>query len=265
MIIDSHAHLDFPAFSPDRERVLARAREQGVGAIINVGINVASSRTSLKLAKAYPDVFVAVGFHPNEADKMQDGDVGSLAKLAEDARVVAIGETGLDFYRRGAPPRQQVEVFQKQLDLAAELGLPVIIHCRQAHKEVLAILTRWVRATTTPASNNSKRGVIHCFSGDLKLAQHYFALGFLVSFTGTITYPSAGDQVKMVGELPLDRFLVETDCPFLAPQLYRGQRNEPAYVSLVAHRIAQIKGISAAEVAEVTAQNTISLFRLPDS
>ena len=263
MIIDSHAHLDFPAFAQDREQVLARARERGVGTIINVGINVESSQASLKLAQRYPGVFVAVGFHPNEASKMRDGDLGLLAKLAEDSRVVAVGEIGLDFYRKKAPRQQQVEVFQKQLDLAAELGLPVIIHCRQADKDVLDILTRWVRSASTSANGGLERGVVHCFSGDFELSQRYFGLGFLVSLTGTITYPSARDQARTKQELPLGRFMVETDAPFLAPQLYRGQRNEPSYVSLVVDRVAQIKGISVEQVAQATAKNTVNLFHLP--
>ncbi|MFH1002958.1 MAG: TatD family hydrolase, partial [Chloroflexota bacterium] len=151
MIIDSHAHLDFPAFVPDREMVLARARQQGVAAIINVGINMAANRLSLALAGAHAGVYAAVGVHPNEAGRMPDDDWGGLAEMAAGARVVAIGETGLDFYRRGASPEQQMAAFRRQLDLAAELGRPVIIHGRQADKEVLETLTSWVAATPAPA------------------------------------------------------------------------------------------------------------------
>ena len=261
-MIDSHAHIDLPVFGKDREQVLARAREQGVSGIINVGLNLESSQASLKLAQHHPDIFAAVGFHPNEAFRMMDGDTSLLAELAEDSRVVAIGEIGLDFYRKSSPHQRQLEVFQKQLNLAAELGLPVIIHCRQAHKEVLNILTHWVKSAST---SGSERGVIHCFSGELELAQHYIELGFLVSLAGSVTYPSAHDLVKLAGELPLDRFLVETDSPFLPPQPYRGRRNEPSYIPLVVNRIAQIRGISAELVAQATAQNAIHLFRLPNS
>ncbi len=262
MIIDSHAHIDLPVFSEDRDQVLARAREQGVSGIINVGLNVESSQASLKLARDHSDIFAAVGFHPNEAFRMTNGALSSLAELAEDSRVVAIGEIGLDFYRKSSPRQHQLKAFREQLDLAAELGLPVIIHCRQAHKEVLNILANWVKSFSTSGSG---RGVIHCFSGDIKLAQRYIELGFLVSLTGAVTYPSALDLVKVARELPLDRVLVETDSPFLAPQLYRGRRNEPSYIPLVVNEIAQIRGIPAELVARDTAKNTIHLFRLPDS
>lgn len=262
MIIDSHAHIDLPVFGEDREQVIARAREQGVSGIINVGLNLESSQASLKLAQHYPDIFAAVGFHPNQASGMMDGDLKSLAELAEDSRVVAIGEIGLDFYRKSSPRQRQLEVFQEQLDLAAELGLPVIIHCRQAHKEVINILTHWAKSVST---SGSEQGVIHCFSGELELAQHYIKLGFLVSLAGSVTYPSALDLVKVARELPLEGFLVETDSPFLAPQLYRGRRNEPSYIPLVVNRIAQIREISAELIAQATAQNAIRLFRLPNS
>lgn len=262
MIVDSHAHLDLPAFGKDRDQVIARARQQGVSVIINVGLDVGSSQASLKLAQDYPDVFAAVGFHPNEASRMVNNDLSSLAELTEDSRVVAIGEIGLDFYRKSSPRQRQLEVFREQLDLAAELDLPVIIHCRQAHKEVLNILTHWTKSVS---SSGSERGVAHCFSGDIKLAQRYIELGFLVSLPGTVTYPSALDLVKVAGELPLDRLLVETDSPFLAPQLHRGRRNEPSYIPLVVNRIAQIRGISADLVAQATAQNAIRLFRLSNN
>jgi len=262
LIIDSHAHIDLPAFSKDREQVLARAREQGVSGIINVGLNLESSKESIKLAKDNPDIFAAVGFHPSEASGMMDGDINKLAKLAEDSRVVAIGEIGLDFYRKSSPHQRQLEVFQKQLDLAAELGMPVIIHCRQAHKEVMDILTHWVKSAPTP---RSERGVIHCFNGDNKLARNYIELGFFLSLTGAVTYPSARDLIEVARELPLDKLLVETDSPFLAPQLHRGRRNEPSYIPLVVNRIAQIKGTSAEMVAQATKQNAIHLFRLPNS
>ena len=262
MIVDSHAHLDLPVFGKDRDQVIARARQQGVSVIINVGLNVGSSQASLKLAQDYPDVFAAVGFYPNEASRMMNNDLSSLAELTEDSRVIAIGEIGLDFYRKSSPRQRQLEVFREQLDLAAELDLPVIIHCRQAHKEVLNILTHWTKSVSL---SGSERGVTHCFSGDIKLAQRYIELGFLVSLPGTVTYPSALDLIKVAGELPLDRLLVETDSPFLAPQLYRGRRNEPSYISLVVNRIAQIRGISADLVAQATAQNAIRLFRLSNN
>lgn len=265
MLIDSHTHIDLPQFSDDRDQVIARARGQGVRAIINVGLDLGSSRASLQIAQHYADVFVAVGFHPNRATKKREEDLSLLAELARNSRVVAIGEIGLDFYRKSSPRQHQLEVFQQQLDLAAELGLPVVIHCRHAHEEVLNILTPWVKSTSSSAGNSHRRGVIHCFSGDIELAWRYIELGFLVSLAGSVTYPSALERVEVASQLPLDRLLVETDSPFLAPQLYRGQRNEPSYIPLIVDRIAQVRQVSAEAVARATAQNARYLFQLPIS
>jgi len=228
LLIDSHAHIDLPEFNKDRDQVLDRARRQGVRAVINIGLDAESSRKALAMVKKYDDVFQAVGFHPHEAARMKEGDLESLAELTEDARVVAIGEIGLDFYRNLSPRKSQLEAFQKQLDLAGELGLPVVVHCRQAHEEVFDILKAWVKA----APAGSKRGVIHCFSGDIEMARRYIELGFYISLAGSVTYPSAGELVEVARELPLGCLLLETDAPFLAPQAHRGKRNEPSYVVL---------------------------------
>jgi TatD DNase family protein len=259
LLIDSHAHIDLPEFNKDRDQVLERARAQGVRAVVNVGLDAASSRRALEMVKKYDDVFMAVGFHPHEASKMKEGDLESLADLSKDMRVVAIGEIGLDFYRNLSPGETQVEVFKKQLDLAVELKLPVVVHSRQAHKEVYDILSTWAKAIP----DNKWRGVIHCFSGDVDLARRYIELGFYISLAGSVTYPSAGELVKVAGEVPLDRLLLETDCPFLAPQAYRGKRNEPAYMVHTAGRVAEARQAPLEAVAEAAAQNTIELFRLP--
>ena len=265
MLIDSHAHIDMPEFNRDRDQVLARARQQGVSVIINVGVDLASSRVSLKIAQRSPDIFTTVGFHPNSTHKMKEGDLSLLGELAGNSRVVAIGEIGLDFYRKSSPRQRQLEVFQQQLELAAELGLPVVIHCRNAHKEALDIITPWAKSISHSAGYSHGVGVMHCFSGGMKLAQRYIELGFMISLAGPVTYPSAREGVEVARELPLDKLLVETDSPFLAPQLHRGRRNEPSYVSLIVDKIAQIRNISADLVAQTTAQNAIRLFRLPDS
>jgi len=259
LLIDSHAHIDLPEFNKDRDQVLARARQQGVRAVINAGLDAESSRKSLETLKKYDDVFMAVGFHPHEAAKMKEGDLESLAELTGDSRVVAIGEIGLDFYRNLSPRQTQIGVFKKQLDLAVELKLPVVVHCRQAHEEVYDILSAWVKAS--PA-DNSRRGVIHCFSGDIDMARRYIELGFYISLAGSVTYPSAGELVEVARELPLDRLLLETDAPFLAPQAHRGKRNEPAYVALTAGRVAEARRAPVEVVAEAAARNTIELFRL---
>jgi TatD DNase family protein len=261
MLIDSHAHIDLATFDRDREQVFARARQGGVRAIINVGLDLESSRASLDLAKQYDDVFSTVGFHPHDASKMRDDDLKALAELAQDDRVVAVGEIGLDLYRNLSSRRSQEEAFKKQLDLAVELGLPVVVHCRQAHKEVYKILSRWVRSTLS--AGRLRRGVIHCFSGDVELAQKYIDIGFCISLAGSVTYPSAGELVQVAREIPLDRLLLETDAPFLAPQAYRGKRNEPAYVALIAEKVAQVREVPREVVAAAAAKNTISLFKLP--
>jgi TatD DNase family protein len=258
LLIDSHAHIDLPEFDKDRDQVMARARERGVRAVINVGLDAALSLKALAMAKRYEDVFAAVGCHPHEAAKMKEGDLKSIAELTKDSRVVAIGEIGLDFYRNLSPRESQLEVFKKQLDLAAELGLPVAVHCRQAHQEVYDILSGWVKAN--PAG---RRGVIHCFSGDIEMARRYIDLGFYISLAGSVTYPSAGELVEVAREVPLDRFLLETDAPFLAPQAHRGKRNEPAYVALTAEKVAGIRRASVEVVADAATRNTIELFRLP--
>jgi TatD DNase family protein len=192
---------------------------------------------------------------------MKEGDLKSLADLTKDSLVVAIGEIGLDFYRNLSPRPSQLEVFQKQLDLAGELDLPVVVHCRQAHEEVYDILNGWVKA----APAGSRRGVIHCFSGDIGMARRYIELGFYISLAGSVTYPSAGELVEVARELPLDRLLLETDAPFLAPQAHRGKRNEPAYIALTAEKVAQVRQVSTGVVADAAARNTIGLFRLPIS
>jgi len=261
MLIDSHAHIDLATFDIDREQVFARARQGGIRAIINVGLDAESSRASLEMTKQYDDVFSTVGFHPHEASKMKDGDLKTLAELAQDDRVVAVGEIGLDFYRNLSARKSQEQAFKKQLDLAVELGLPVVVHCRNAHREVYKILSGWVKSTLS--AGRLRRGVIHCFSGDIELAQRYIEIGFYISLAGSVTYPSAGELVQVAREIPLDRLLLETDAPFLAPQAYRGKRNEPAYVALIAEKVAQVREVPREKVAEEAAKNTISLFRLP--
>jgi TatD DNase family protein len=261
MLIDSHAHIDLPNFDKDREQVFARARQGGVRVVVNIGLDLESSRASLEMARQYDDVFSTVGFHPHEASELKDDDLKVLAEMAKDEKVVAVGEIGLDFYRNLSPRKSQEEAFRKQLDLAVELGLPVVVHCRQAHKEVFNILSGWVRATLS--AGRLRRGVIHCFSGDIELAQRYIEIGFYISLAGSVTYPSAGELVQVAREIPLDRLLLETDAPFLAPQAYRGKRNEPAYIALIAEKVAQVREVPREVVAGAAAKNTISLFRLP--
>lgn len=263
MIIDSHAHLNLRDFDADRDDVITRARQAGISAIINIGIDLATSRASLKLAEAHADIYAAVGIHPNRAGAASDDDVTRIIALSDDARVVAIGEIGLDFYRNTSSRPAQEAVFKVLLEAAERRGLPVIIHCRDAHPELLAILEPWAKAQTRPAKKEDRLGVIHCFSGSVAQAERYLDLGFDISLTANVTYPSAREIQAVARAVPLERLLIETDSPFLAPQSRRGRRNEPAMVTQVADKIAAVKGVPAAAVAGQCALNTIRLFRLP--
>ncbi len=259
MLIDSHAHLDMPAFNRDREEVLKRVRELEIGIIVNAGCDLESSKASLNLAEGYPEVFATIGFHPQNAVRLRDCDLPLLAELSRHPKVVAIGEIGLDFYRERAPHQIQLEALQRQLELAGELNLPVVLHCRRAHEELLSLLTQW---RVEPGADDSPRGIIHCFSGDAELAWRYLELGFFISLAGPVTYPLSRGMIDLVQRLPLDRLVVETDSPFLTPQRYRGHRNEPAYLPLIVERIAEIRGITVQSLAESTTRNALCLFQL---
>jgi len=259
LLVDSHAHIDVPLYDEDRDQVMARAREAGVAAVVNVGCDLDSSAASIRLAERYDDVFAALGFHPHNAARISDGDLERLAELAQHPKAVAIGETGLDFYRNLSPKEEQIKAFKGQLELAQRLNLPVIIHCRNAQEEVLSILEQW--------AGGSKRasqplGVLHCFSGDIQLAQKYIEMGFLLSIAGPITY-SSSHALEIALNMPLDKLLIETDCPFLTPRPHRGKRNEPSYLSFIVEKIGEIKGMPSDLVAEHTAKNAIRFYRLP--
>lgn len=249
MIIDSHAHLDFPPFDPDREAVIARARVAGMVAILNVGADLESSRASVALARQHDFIYAAVGIHPHDAETMTPAVLEELRHLARCPKVAAIGEIGLDYYRDLSPRPVQRQAFADQLALAAEVGLPVIIHCRDAWADTLAILRGW-----------SGRGVLHSYSGGPERLEEVLALGFSVGISGPVTFPNAHRLRAVVATVPLDRLLVETDCPYLTPEPYRGRRNEPAYVWYVAGAIARARGMTAEEVAQITTENARRLF-----
>jgi len=260
-LIDSHAHLDMSRFDADRDEVIGRASEAGVTRVINVGIDLASSQKAIETAQRYPVILAAVGIHPQEVKNISENEIGTLADLARKSAVVAIGEIGLDFYRDYAPHEQQIKALKLQLALADEANLPVIIHCRQAEQETITILTEW---RAKHSSSSRPPGVIHCFNGSLKLAKKYLQLGFYISLGAYIGYPSSRTFREVVKQLPLDRLLIETDCPFLPPQSRQGQRNEPAYVVETAKELANIKGMSLEGVAALTSANAERLFVIPD-
>ena len=260
MLIDTHAHLDFRQFDDDRNAVLDRAWQAGLTAVITIGIDLKTSRAAVALAEAHERVFATVGFHPHDAKTADDAALVELRDLARHSRVVAIGEMGLDFYRDRSPRDVQRRVFRRQLQIAAELGKPVVVHDREAHADTLEILRQWIAESQTTFSEY--RGVLHCFSGNLALAQAVIELGFFIGVDGPITYRNARKLPDIVKALPLDRLLVETDAPFLTPHPHRGQRNEPAYVRLVAEKIADTKNLPLEEVAQATMANAKALFQL---
>jgi len=260
-LVDSHAHLDDRRFNKDRDKVIARAAQTGVIQIITIGTDLGSSQAAVDLARAHQGIYATVGVHPHDARTVDARTLAALRVLCRRRpHVVAVGETGLDFYRDLSPRDVQRRVFGQQLDIADQMNLPVVIHDRDAHDEVLDTLTDWVRRRRTAGPP----GVIHCFSGDAAQAQRAVELGFYVGIDGPVTYPHARKLAEVVRAVPLSRLLVETDCPYLTPQQHRGQRNEPAYVRLVAQRIAELRGLSLAEVARVTTTNARLLFGLPD-
>jgi len=258
-LIDSHAHLDMQEFDRDRDEVIARALAAGVEKIVTVGTDIDSCRKSIALAEKYPQIYAALGLHPHEADKITFADIQRLRELAKHPKVVAVGETGLDFYRNYSPREAQLQVFRWQIDLAADVNLPVVIHARNAAKDTIEILTDWVKRRHTPIYR--PRGVIHCHTGDLQTAKQYLGLGFYISFAGFVTYPNSKSPQVAKG-VPVDRILVETDCPFLTPQRHRGTRNEPAYVAITAEALAGVAGMPVEDFARKTTENAKQIFRL---
>lgn len=254
-MIDSHAHLDMKAFDADRDLVIERALSIGVKQIITIGIDIRSSLKGIGLTNEYHSVFATAGIHPHNADEAEHRDLSQLALLAKQKKAVAIGEIGLDFYRNLSSRKKQREVFRHQLDIALSHDLPVVIHDREAHEEVLEILSSF--------STNGPKGVIHCFSGDHSLAKMILEMGYYVSIPGTVTLKSAAQTQEVAARIPLDRMLLETDAPFLTPLPRRGQRNEPSFVLYTAQKVAELRGIPLEEVAQQTSTNTRQLFNLP--
>ena len=257
MLIDSHAHLDLPEFNNDREEIIAKAKENEISHILTVGINLKSSKQAVRLADSHDFIYASIGIHPHDTKQIDEHTYSALKSLSSNEKVIAYGEIGLDFFRNLSPREVQIGRFREQIALAGELGLPLIIHDRDAHREVFEILKE-ERAQDVG-------GIIHCFSGDYSMAKKCMDMGFYISIPGTVTFPKARDLQAIVEKLPLSRILTETDCPFLAPVPRRGKRNEPSFVRYVSEKIASLKGISFEEVAEVTSRNFMDLFGLSSS
>jgi TatD DNase family protein len=284
MLIETHAHLDYPDFAPDFEEVLRRAMEAGVTRILTIGTTIASSRRAIEIAEKYSNVFAIIGVHPTYAEEAGDDVITPLRELAKSPRVVAIGETGLDYHslpsaeaakdkkvqvfanalqgeteeqidasiEDGAYKSKQAVLFEQQLDLAVELGLNVVIHQRDAWDDILGIMQPYT---------DKLRGVFHCFGGTLEQANEVLGLDHLVSFTGIVTFKNGASVRQVAAQIPLWKFMVETDCPYLAPAPFRGKRCEPAYTRLVAESIASARGIQLEELAEATTETAEKFFR----
>ena len=253
MYFDSHSHMDDRRFDGDREEIFNDLQNHGVGLLMNVGCDLESSERSVALAERYSFVYAAVGSHPDDADRVDGKLLDRYRSLAGHEKVRAIGEIGLDYHYEDVPRTQQIIAFEQQLELAEALKLPVIVHEREAHGDAVEIVKRHPDA----------RGVFHCFSGSKELALWLVERGWYIGFTGVVTFKNARRAVEAVQALPLDRILIETDCPYMAPEPYRGRRNDSRYVPLVAAKIAELKGISPEEVGSITTENAKRLFAIP--
>lgn len=251
MIFDSHAHYDDEQFDVDREELLLSMKEHGVGVIVNVGSTLSSCEKVVELAKKYPHVYAAVGVHPDEVGSLNEETFAFVKEQCQKEKVVAVGEIGLDYYWDNESHDVQKEWFIRQLQLARELCLPISIHSREAAADTLEIMKEHAK---------DLKGVIHCFSYSLEMAREYVKMGFYIGVGGVVTFKNGRKLKEIVEEIPLDKIVLETDCPYLAPVPYRGKRNDSTYLSYVAEEIAQIKGITAEEVISVTEENARQLF-----
>ena len=250
IFIDSHAHLQWEDYQETRDKIIENARKANLKYILNIGTTLETSRQSVELSRKHDDIFASVGIHPHEAKAFDKTALEALEALANDPKVIAIGETGLDFFYEHAPKEIQISAFREQIALAKALHLPISVHCRNAFANCFKLIEEI----------NWHNGVFHCFTGTLEEATQAIALGFYVSISGIVTFKKARDLQHAVQKIPLEKMLIETDCPYLAPEPFRGKKNEPAYVTYVAQKIAELKNISLENVAETTTQNAIDLF-----
>lgn len=252
-MIDTHVHLDFDNFNQDREEVIKRSLANGIERIINVGANLERSKKAIEIAEKNNNIFASVGVHPEDLKDFDDNFEKNILELAKSKKVVAIGECGLDyFHTKDVEAREkQKELFLAQIKIAKELNLPLIIHCRDAYDDLYEII-----------KDKKAKGVLHCYLSNWETAQKFLNLGFYISFTGAITYKNKEEVLGVVKKMSLDKMMVETDCPFLTPQIFRGQRNEPMYVKYVVEKIADVRDVNFDEIEEKTSENAIKLFKL---
>lgn len=251
MFVDTHAHLQWKSFDNDRDLIIKRAKKQEVLHIVNIGFDIENSKKAIELANQYEELYATVGIHPHNANQYEEKNLKILETLSKNKKIVAIGEVGLDYYRNLSPQITQKQAFENQLLLAIEQNLPVIIHNRKAEPDILDILSKF---------KGKIQGIMHCFSADIVFAKKCIQLGFFISFAGNITYPKAYNLHETAKWINLKDMLIETDCPWLAPQEMRGKRNEPSYLPSIAQKIAELKQISIKEIAKETTENAKKIF-----
>ena len=254
MLFDTHAHMNDPAFDQDQEEVLLGLKDKGVEWMMNVGCCLESSRDCIAMAEKYPFVYASVGSHPDSADEVSDGVLAQYRQMAAHPKVRAIGEIGLDYYYETIPREVQIKAFRMQMELARELKMPVIVHERNAHDDGMRVVKEFKDVT----------GVFHCYSGSAEMARQLVDMGWYIGFTGVLTFKNARKAVETAERIPLERIVLETDCPFMAPEPFRGKRNDPGYLYRMAERLAEIRGISIEEVHAVTTENAKRLYRIED-
>jgi len=252
MLVDTHAHLQWPSFDLDRIKVIARARTKNVNAIVNVGYDLAASGQAVNIAEQHEGVVAAVGIHPHNAKSFTESMARALRNLAKKSKVVAVGEIGLDFYRNLSPRDRQMEAFELQLALAEELSLPVVVHQRDAAQETLKVLREF----------SGKRVLMHCWSGGLDMASSYVQLGCMISLAGPVTFPNARRLHEVAKNIPIGSLVLETDSPWLAPQPYRGGRNEPAFLVSIADAVAKLRGVDTQAISDITTENARRFFSI---
>ena len=253
MLFDTHAHLNDPAFDADRESLMESLASAGVGLVMNAGCSLESSRDIVAMAQRYPWLYASVGSHPDAADEVNDSVLEEYRKLCKlSDKVKAIGEIGLDYYYEDIPREIQQRAFRAQMALAQELNMPVIVHEREAHNDGMAIVREFPKV----------KGVFHCYSGSAEMARQLVNMGWYIGFTGVLTFKNARKAVETAASIPLDRIVLETDCPFMAPEPFRGKRNHPGYLYRMAEKLAEIRGISVEEVHTITTENGKRLYRI---
>ena len=252
MLFDTHAHMNDPAFDEDREEVILGLKEKGVANFLNVGCCLESSKDCVAMAEKYDFVYASVGTHPDSADEVDEGVLEAYRQMARHPKVRAIGEIGLDYYYETIPREVQIKAFRMQMELARELKMPVIVHERNAHDDGMRVVKEFKDVT----------GVFHCYSGSAEMARQLVDMGWYVGFTGVLTFKNARKAVETAERVPLERIVLETDCPFMAPEPFRGKRNDPGYLFRMAERLAEIRGISVEEVHRITTENAKALYRI---